>query len=83
MAVKNGNPQFHRMTEHLFRDLDCAGSLVKDINVSSAIPEMTDDELIEVHFVGLCRVLDVLRKHPLTCNAAKAVLFATELKLTG
>ena len=41
---------------------------------------MTDDELIEAHFVDLCRVLDVLRKHQVTCNGAKALLFATHVE---
>ena len=44
---------------------------------------MTDDELIETHFVDLCKVLDVLRKHQLTCNSAKAVLFATGVDFAG
>ena len=44
---------------------------------------MTDEELIQAHFVDLCRALEVLHKHQLTCNAAKAVLFATEVKFAG
>ena len=29
---------------------------------------MMDDKLIEVNFIDRCRVLNVLRKHQLTCN---------------
>ena len=44
---------------------------------------MTDEELIEAHFVDLCKVLHVLRKHQLTCNGAKAVLCAPEMEFAG
>ena len=83
MGVKNANAQFQHMTEDLLRDLDCADPFVDDIIVCIGTPEMKDDELIEAHFVDLCRVLDVLRKHQLTCNGAKAVLLATEVEFGG
>ena len=44
---------------------------------------MTDEMLIEANFVDLCQVLEVLRKHQLTCNGAKAVLFAMEVEFAG
>ena len=44
---------------------------------------MFDDELIEAYFSDLCKVLEVLRKHQLTCNRAKAVLVATEVEFAG
>ena len=44
---------------------------------------MTFKELIRADIVDLCKVLEVLHKHQLTCNAAKAVLFATEVEFTG
>ena len=46
---------------------------------------MTDEELIEAHFVDLCKVLHVPRKHQLTltCNGAKAVLCASEMEFAG
>ena len=82
MGVKNGNAQFQRMTEDLLRDLDCVDPFLDDIILSSGTPGMTDEELIEPDVVNLCEVLDVLRKHQLTCDA-KAVLFATEVKFAG
>ena len=51
MGVKKGNALFQRMTEDVLRDLDCAHLFVDDIIVSSGTPEMTDEELMEVHFV--------------------------------
>ena len=42
--------------------------------VSRWIPEVTDDELIDTNLVQLCRVLDIIRKHPVTCNGPRAVL---------
>ena len=65
------------MTEDLLGDLDCADSFVDNIFVSRGTPEMTDEKLIEAHFVDLRKVLEVLRKHQLACNDAKAVLSAT------
>ena len=44
---------------------------------------MKGEELIEAHFVDLCKVVEVLRKHQLTCNGAKTVLFATGVELAG
>ena len=44
---------------------------------------MMDDELIEARFVDLCLVLNVLRKHQVTCKPAKAILFATEVEVAG
>ena len=78
MGVNNGNAQFQRMTEDLLPDTDCADPFVDDIIVSSETPDMTDEKLVQARFDNICKVLDVLRKHQLTCNAAKAVLFATE-----
>ena len=83
MGVKKGNTQLHRMTEYLLRDQDFADPFVDDIIVSSGTPETTDEELIEAHFVDLCTVLTVLRRHQLTCNGAKAVLFTTEMEFAG
>ena len=83
MGVKNGNAQFQRMTEDPLLDLDCANPFGDDIIVSNGTPEMTDEELIEAHFVNLCKVLEVFRKHQLTCNGVKAVLFATEVEFAG
>ena len=83
MGVTNGNAQFNRMTEDLLRDLDCADQFVEDNIVSSRTPEMTDEELIKAHFVNLCKVLEVLRKHQLTWNGAEAVLLATEVDFAG
>ena len=71
------------MTEGLLRDLDCADPFVEDIPVSGGTSEMTDEELIQFHFVILCKVLEVRRKPQLTRNAAKAVLFATEVEFPG
>ena len=48
--------------------MDCADPFVDDIIVSGGTAEMTDEELIEAHLVDLCEVLEVLRKHHLTCN---------------
>ena len=83
IGVTNGNAQFERMTEDFLRDLDRADPSVGYIIVSSGTPEMTDEELMEAHFVDLCKVLEVLRKHQSTCNGAKAVLFATEVEFAG
>ena len=83
METKNGKAQFQRMTEDLLQDLDCGSLFVDDIVVSGGTPKMTDDELIHAGFVDLCNVLDVLRKHQLTYNGAKAVLFATEVDFAG
>ena len=44
---------------------------------------MTDEELIEAYVVDLCKVLEILCKHQLTCNGAKAVLFATGVEFAG
>ena len=44
---------------------------------------MTDGELIEACFVDVCLVLNVLRKHQVTCKGAKAILFATEVEVAG
>ena len=44
---------------------------------------MTNGEQIEAHFVNVCQVLGVLRKHPLPCNGAEGFLFATELEYPG
>ena len=78
-GVKNGIAQF-QWTEDFLRGLDCAYPFVDDVIVSSETPEMTDEELIEAHFVDLCNVPNLLRRHKLTCNGAKAVLFATEVE---
>ena len=59
MGLKNDNAQFQRMTEDLLRDLNCVDRFVDDIIFSSGTPEMTDDELIEVQFIDLCKVLHV------------------------
>ena len=83
MRVKNGSAQFQRMTDDLLRDMDCADPFVDDIIVSSGTPKMTDEKLIEAQFVDLCKVLEVLRNHQLTCNGAKTVLFATEVEFAG
>ena len=83
MGVKHGNTQFQRMTEDLLRDLHCADPFVEDIIVSGGTPEMTDEGLNHAQFVDLCKVLEVLRKHQLTCNGVKAVLFATEVEFAG
>ena len=81
MGVENANTRFQRMTEDLHRDVDCAQSFVDDLIVASGTLQMTDAELVEVHFIDLCKVLDVLCKHQLTCNGTKKVLFATEVSL--
>ena len=39
--------------------------------------------LIKAPFADLCKVLEVLCKQQLTCNGAKAVLFATVVEFTG
>ena len=46
--------------------------------MSNGTPDMSDEEPIEAHFHDLCKVLEVLKKHQLTCNGDKVVLFATE-----
>ena len=61
--VKNGNAQFQRMSEDVFRDLDCRDPFMDDIIISRGTPDMTDGELIEAHFVDLRKVLKVLCKH--------------------
>ena len=54
-----------------------------EFSVSRVMPEIMDDELIDTNFVHLCRVLDIICKHPLTCNRARAVLFAAEVEYAG
>ena len=71
MWVKNGNAEFQRMKEDLLRALDCADPFLDDIGVSSGTPEMTEEALIQAYFVDLCKVLEVERKHKLTCNAQR------------
>ena len=83
MAVNNGNAHFQGMMEDLLGDVDCADPFVDDIIVSSRTLETTDQKLSKAHFVDLCRVLDVLRKHKLTCNGVKAVLLAAGLEFAG
>ena len=83
IGVRNRSAQFQRMTQAVIRHLDFADPFLNDIIVSSGTPEMADDELIEAHFGDVCQVLHVVHKHQLTCNGAKAVLFATEVEFAG
>ena len=69
--------------EDLLRALDYAEPFVEDVMVSSRTPHMSDDELKDAHFNDVCKVLEILGKHRLTCSGAKAVLFAIEVEFAG
>ena len=84
MGAKNGNAAFQRMMEDLLGPVrDCAAPFVDDIIIRSCMGDMTEDQLIEAHEKGLCRVLSELDKHNMVCKPTKASLFVTEVEFAG